>query len=71
MFKVYRRPNVQTDIFLTDDRQNVSNIFFNLFVGWEAYTSGETAEYFLVDVGQENNCMASTKTLAIDILVAV
>lgn len=57
--------------FLTDDRQNVSNIFFNLFVGWEAYTSGEIAEYFLVDVGQENNCMASTKTLAIDILVAV
>lgn len=57
--------------FLTDDRQNVSNIFFNSFVGWEAYTSGEIAEYFLVDVGQENNCMASTKTLAIDILVAV
>lgn len=68
MFKVYRRPNVQTDIFLTDDRQNVSNIFFNSFVGWEAYTSGEIAEYFLVDVGQENNSMPSTKTLAIDIL---
>lgn len=54
--------------FLTDDRQNVSNISFISFVGWEAYTSGEIAEYFLVDVGQENNSMASTKTLAIDIL---
>lgn len=54
--------------FLTDDRQNVSNIFFISFVGWEAYTSGEIAEYFLVGVGQENNSMASTKTLAIDIL---
>lgn len=51
--------------FLTDDRQNVSNIFLShLWAG----KPGEIAEYFLVGVGQENNSMASTKTLAIDIL---
>lgn len=60
----------QTFFWLTTDKMWV--IFFLSFL-WagKAYTSGEIAEYFLVDVGQENNSMASTKTLAIDILVAV